>query len=63
MCTLTEDNSVIPGVTSLLSPALIKRELGGSLGPAFASAFPIGWNTVKLAFTLILFEGFLTLLS
>ncbi|KQB33703.1 hypothetical protein AOG55_02205 [Acidiplasma cupricumulans] len=63
MCTLAEDNSVIPGVTSLLSPALIKRGQGGSLSPAFASAFPIGWNTVKLAFAFILYGGFLTLLS
>ncbi len=63
MCTLAEDNSVIPGVTSLLSPALIKRVLGGSLNPAFASAFPIVWNTVNLAFAFILHEGFLTLLS
>ncbi len=63
MCTLAEDDSVIPGVTSLLSPAPTKEELGGSLNPAFASALLVVCNTVKPAFAFTLYGGFLTLLS
>lgn len=52
MCTLAEDNSVIPGVTSLLSPALMKRETRWFAKPCFRISVPYCLEHCQASFCL-----------